>query len=64
MHCLRCIKDAALDHFTTQFGPDAHQHAHDNGASNVFRVDLVDDDQGDAQYADLLFQHSAMDSLR
>ena len=49
--------DAA--HFTTHFGPDAHQHL--NSASNVFRVDLVDDDQGDAQYAALTSSSTAMD---
>ena len=50
------IRKVDAAHFTTHFGPDAHQHL--NSASNVFRVDLVDDDQGDAQYAlTYQFQH-------
>ena len=53
------IRKVDAAHFTTHFGPDAHQHL--NSASNVFRVDLVDDDQGDAQYAALTSSSTAMD---
>ena len=56
------IRKVDAAHFTTHFGPDAHQHL--NSASNVFRVDLVDDDQGDAQYAALTSSSTAMDVAR
>ncbi len=44
------IRKADLDHAITHIGPDAHQHL--NKASNPFRVDLVDDDEGEAKYND------------
>ena len=40
----RGISKATLDHAIAHFGPGAHHHL--NKASNQFRVDLVDDDQG------------------
>ena len=43
------IRRADIDHVTAHLAPEAHQHI--NKASNVFRVDLVDDDEGDPQYA-------------
>ena len=47
----RGVRKADLAHATAHIFPDAHQHV--NKASNRFRVDLVDDDQGDPQYAKL-----------
>ena len=44
----RGISKASLDHAIAHFGPGAHHHL--NKASNQFRVDLVDDDQGNPQY--------------
>ena len=44
----RGIKKSSLDHAIAHFGPGAHHHL--NKASNEFRVDLVDDDQGNPQY--------------
>ena len=48
----RGISKATLDHAITHFGPGAHHHL--NKASNQFRVDLVDDDEGEARYATTL----------
>ena len=42
------VRKADLAHAISHIGPDAHQHL--NNASNLFRVDLVDDDQGDPMY--------------
>ena len=44
----RGIKKSSSDHVVAHFGPAAHHHL--NAASNQFRVDLVDDDEGDAMY--------------
>ena len=44
----RGIKKSSSDHVVAHFGPEAHHHL--NAASNQFRVDLVDDDQGDPNY--------------
>ena len=44
---------------SAHFAPDAHQHL--NAASNEFQVDLVDDDQGDPQYAVLTGPTTARD---
>ena len=44
----RGISKATLDHVVAHFGPGAHHHL--NAASNQFRVDLVDDDEGLAAY--------------
>ena len=49
------VKNAALDHFAASFdsssdADDDNSHAHYNGASNVFTLDLVDNDEGDANY--------------
>ena len=44
----RGIRKASLDHAIAHFGPGAHHHL--NNASNQFRVDLVDDDEGNAAY--------------
>ena len=55
----RGARKADLAHATAHFSPDAHQHL--NKASNQFRVDLVDDDQGDPQYAKLTSSSAAMD---
>ena len=44
----RGIKKSSSDHVVAHFGPAAHHHL--NAASNQFRVDLVDDDQGDPNY--------------
>ena len=41
---IRGISKATLDHAIAHFGPGAHHHL--NKASNQFRVDLVDDDEG------------------
>ena len=45
---VRGVRKADLDHAIAHIGPDAHQHL--NEASNPFRVDLVDDDEGMAMY--------------
>ncbi len=48
------VKNADLAHFAASF--DDHEgksHAHFNKASNVFNIDLVDDDEGEAQYLPL-----------
>ena len=42
------VRKADLAHVISHIGPDAHQHL--NKASNLFQVDLVDDDQGDPMY--------------
>ena len=42
------VRKADLAHAISHIGPDAHQHL--NNASNLFRVDLVDDDQGNPMY--------------
>ena len=44
-----------MDHFAASFDSSSdadkdNSHAHYNGASNVFTLDLVDDDEGDANY--------------
>ena len=44
----RGVRKASRDHAIAHFGPAAHHHL--NNASNEFRVDLVDDDQGNANY--------------
>ena len=44
----RGIKKSSSDHVVAHFGPAAHHHL--NAASNQFRVDLVDDDEGAAMY--------------
>ena len=44
----RGIKKSTSDHVIAHFGPGAHHHL--NQASNQFRVDLVDDDQGNPGY--------------
>ena len=44
----RGIKKSSSDHVVAHFGPAAHHHL--NAASNQFRVDLVDDDQGNPNY--------------
>ena len=51
----RGIRKFDRAHAIAHFAPDAHQHMNDK--SNEFQVDLVDDDQGDAQYA-VLTGHS------
>ena len=53
------IRRADFAHATAHLGPGAHQHM--NTASNVFRVDLVDDDQGDPEYAVITGPSTAMD---
>ena len=53
------IRRADFAHAVAHFAPGAHQHL--NKASNVFRVDLVDDDQGDPQYAMLTSASTADD---
>ena len=53
------IRRADFAHATAHLGPGAHQHM--NKASNVFRVDLVDDDQGDPEYAVITGPSTAMD---
>ena len=55
----RGIRKFDRAHALAHFGPGAHQHL--NNASNEFQVDLVDDDQGDAQYAVLTGPTSAQD---
>ena len=54
------VKNLALDHFAASF--DDHEgksHAHFNKASNVFNIDLVDDDQGNPQYSMLTSNSTA-----
>ena len=53
------IRRADFDHVATHLGPGAHQHV--NKASNLYRVDLVDDDEGDPQYAKITSYTTAMD---
>ena len=55
----RGIRKYDRAHAIAHFGPDAHQHLNDK--SNEFQVDLVDDDQGDAQYAVLTGHSTAQD---
>ena len=55
----RGIRKYDRAHAIAHFGPDAHQHL--NKKSNEFQVDLVDDDQGDAQYAELTGPTTARD---
>ena len=55
----RGIRKYDLAHAIAHFAPDAHQHL--NAASNQFRVDLVDDDQGDPEYAVLTGPITARD---
>ena len=50
------VKNLALDHFAASFDSSAdadkdNSHAHYNSASNVFSIDLVDDDQGNPRYS-------------
>ena len=55
---LRGIRKATLDHVTSHFDPDGPgdglPHQHLNSQSNLFRVDLVDDDEGEAKYSTTL----------
>ena len=53
----RGIRKFDRAHAIAHFGPDAHQHMNDK--SNEFQVDLVDDDQGNPQYAMLTGPTSA-----
>ena len=53
------VRRADFEHAVSHFHPGAHQHL--NKQSNVFRVDLVDDDQGDPQYAVITGPSSAED---
>ena len=55
----RGIRKYDRAHAIAHFAPDAHQHLNDK--SNEFQVDLVDDDQGDAEYAVLTGHSSAQD---
>ena len=55
----RGIRKYDRTHAIAHFGPDAHQHL--NEKSNEFQVDLVDDDQGDAEYAELTGPITARD---
>ena len=48
----RGIRKSSLDHAIAHFGPGAHHHL--NKASNQFRVDLVDNDEGAAMYSTAL----------
>ena len=50
------VKNLALDHFAVSFDSSAdsdedNSHAHYNSASNVFSIDLVDDDEGNPMYS-------------
>ena len=46
------VKSVALDHIGADFAnKDGTAHAHFNSASNVFTIDLVDDDEGDPMYS-------------
>ena len=61
------VKNAALDHFAASFdsssdADDDNSHAHYNGASNVFTLDLVDNDEGDANYRRIV-TNSAIETL-
>ena len=58
----RGIRKYDRAHAIAHFGPDAHQHL--NKKSNEFQVDLVDDDQGDPQYAMLTGVSTAQDVAR
>ena len=55
----RGIRKYDRAHAIAHFGPGAHQHL--NAASNEFQVDLVDDDQGDPEYAVLTGPITARD---
>ena len=55
----RGIRKYDRAHAIAHFAPDAHQHL--NAASNEFQVDLVDDDQGDPEYAVLTGPITARD---
>ena len=55
----RGIRKFDRAHAIAHFAPDAHQHMNDK--SNEFQVDLVDDDQGDPQYAVLTGPGTAQD---
>ena len=55
----RGIRKYDRAHAIAHFAPDAHQHLNDK--SNEFQVDLVDDDQGDPEYAVLTGPTSARD---
>ena len=55
----RGIRKYDRAHAVSHFAPDAHQHL--NEKSNEFQVDLVDDDQGDPEYAVLTGPTSARD---
>ena len=54
----RGIRKASLDHVVSHFDPDGpgdgKPHQHLNKQSNLFRVDLVDDDEGEAKYSTTL----------
>ena len=55
---VRGIRKADLDHVTSHFDPDGPgdglPHQHLNAQSNLFQVDLVDDDEGLAAYSNSL----------
>ena len=55
----RGIRKYDRAHAIAHFGPGAHHHL--NKKSNEFQVDLVSDDQGDAQYAALTGPTTARD---
>ena len=55
----RGIRKYDRAHAVSHFAPDAHQHL--NEKSNEFQVDLVDDDQGDPEYAVLTGPVTARD---
>ena len=55
----RGIRKADFGHAIAHFGPDAHQHL--NKASNRYEIELVDADQGDPQYAEIMGISRAMD---
>ena len=55
----RGIRKADFDHVISHFGPDAHQHL--NKASNRYEIELVDADQGDPQYAEIMGISGAAD---
>ena len=55
----RGIRKYDRAHAIAHFAPDAHQHMNDK--SNEFQVDLVDDDQGDPEYAVLTGHSTAQD---
>ena len=48
------VKNLALDHFVASFDDkDGKSHAHFNNTSNLFIIELVDDDEGNPQYSHL-----------